>query len=164
MSQETEQTEQKNTPGSEEWIEKALAENRVRDFVASVGNQTENQEQERTKRKKELFLDIYEKTMGTITVACEKADIGRTTFYEWKKYDPEFAERLHDIEQQRIDMAEDRVFKLIQQDDGPTVRWFLERVSDKYKSKKVLEHHTDDKTFEDEIDEVVDRMIKLSHE
>ena len=81
-----------------------------------------------------------------------------TTYYDWKKHDPDFKQALDDIEEMRIDMAEDRLYKLIQQDDAPTVRWYLERVSDKYKSKSVLEHNVPTKTFTDVVDELLTKM------
>lgn len=148
---------------NEEWIEEALAANRVAEYVSDKGNENENKEQYRTTAKKKLFLEIFGKTMGTITVACEKADIARETYYLWKNTDPDFVKRLNEVEMQRQEMVEDRVYKLIQQDDGPTIRWFLERTTDKYKSKQVMEHHADERTFTNVVDKLLDKINKKDH-
>lgn len=146
-----------------EWLAEAEAALRVKQWVGKAAH-PERKDQERTVIKKGIFLEVYAKTMGTVTLACERADINRDTFYQWKATDDEFAKAVVEIERRRVDMAEDRVFKLIQQDDGPTVRWYLERVSPKYKARQVLEHHTDDKTFEDEVDEVMGRLNQNGNE
>lgn len=144
--------------GSEDWIERALAHERVCRAVDEIANAERYTEQERTRQKKELFLEVYANTLGTITLACDKTGIVRDTFYRWKKEDGEFAARLIEIERQRVDMVEDRAMKLIMKDDGPTIRWWLSTTVEKYKAKKVLEHHTDDKTFEDVVDAILDEL------
>lgn len=132
-------------------VEQALAIGRVYSYVHdSIEKQdTEKKEQERTKAAKKRFLEVFSITMGTITVACEKADIARSQYYEWMKTDIEFRTAVAEIERQRVDMTEDRLFKLIQQDDGPSVRFFLERKAADYKAKTQTEIFTGDKTFED---------------
>jgi hypothetical protein len=114
-------------------------------------------EQERTRIGKENFLKVYAITMGTITVACEKADIDRTTFYDWIKKDPVFREAVAKIDSHRVDMVEDRLFKLIQQDDGPSIRFFLERRSGRYQPKGKVEVVTGKRTLEDLLDEYADQ-------
>lgn len=144
-------------PGGEDWIENALTANRVADFVISLAH-TSPEEQERTRDAKERFLLAYELSMGSIGEACKKAQIGRRTFYNWKQTDPEFQAEVREIDHMRVEMAEDGIMRLMQNGDGPTIRWYLERVTEKYKARKILEHHTDDKTFEDEIDEILAYM------
>lgn len=132
-------------------LEQALATARVYSHVhhAVEGAENEKQEQERTKAAKKRFLEVFSITMGTITVACEKADVARSQYYEWMKTDIEFRTAVAEIERQRVDMTEDRLFKLIQQDDGPSIRFFLERKAADYKAKTQTEIFSGDKTFED---------------
>lgn len=155
FSDKTAQTAQE--PGSEDWIEKALTANKVADFVISLAH-TSPEQQQRTIDAKERFLLAYELSMGSIGEACKKADIGRRTFYDWKQSDPAFLADVREIDHMRVEMAEDGLMKLMMAGDGPTLRWYLERVTEKYKARKILEHHTDDKTFEDEIDEIIAYM------
>lgn len=148
----TEQTG--HEPGSDAWIEDALAAGRVSRFVAAEAD-TGRVERESTKKKKIRFLEIYESTLGVVKDCCKAVGISRTTYYEWKDSDADFRQVLQNIDRHRVEVAEDELYTLIKNGDAPTVRWYLERVTEKYKARKVLEHHTDDKTFEDEVDAII---------
>lgn len=132
-------------------LDQALAIARVYSHVRHTidHGDDEKKEQDRTTAAKKRFLEIFGMTMGTITLACEKADIHRNTYYDWMKTDIEFRTAVAEIERQRVDMTEDRLFKLIQQDDGPSIRFFLERKAADYKAKTQTEIFSGDKTFED---------------
>lgn len=157
MSDEIQQIPQ--NLGSEDWIERALAAKRVMDFVIDETT-VKPKERESTKLKKAVFLDVYANTMGTITLACQKADIDRTTYYAWKNTDGEFAAKLIEIEKMRADMVDDRIYKLIQKDDAATIRWYAERTMEKYKSKSHVEHEVSNIDFSDMVDEIIDEMGK----
>lgn len=133
----------------EEWIARALAIVRVREAVALSAHGPVRQEQERTTKKKAQFLEVYAKNMATIGVACDKAEIERTTYYLWMKTDPQFRSAINQIDDSRIDMVEDELMQLIQKHDGPSIRFFLERKAPEYKAKSQTEIVTGDKTFED---------------
>lgn len=116
-------------------LELLVARQRVLTYIAGLPAEeaTERKERESTRIKKERFLEVYAQTAGIKTVACEKAGIGRRTLYDWIEQDPEFKSKLYRVEESQLDMAEDRLLKLIQQDDGPSVRYFLDRRHPKYK-------------------------------
>lgn len=133
---ETEQTEQQTgVLDVERELELLVARQRVLKYIAGIPTEEakEKKERESTRIRKERFLEVYAQTAGIKTVACEKAGIGRTQLYEWINTDPEFKSKLFDVETSQLDMAEDRLLKLIQQDDGPSVRYFLDRRHPKYK-------------------------------
>ena len=46
--------------------------------------------EKRQSENKEQLLEILKKT-PIVQIACEKAGIGRATYYRWRKDDPEFA-------------------------------------------------------------------------
>lgn len=119
----------------------------------------EREEQERTKMKKALFLEYYAKSFGVISDVCEKTGVGRSTFYEWKKEDEDFAEALAKAEMERNDEVEDYLFRLIRKGDGPTIRFYLERKNPAYKQKVVNEVYTGERTLEDLLDEHADAKI-----
>lgn len=66
-----------------------------------------------TIKKKEQFLEIFERTFGNISVSCKHMSIARQTFYNWKKADEDFAEKVDDIEQGLMDFAETQLFNAI---------------------------------------------------
>lgn len=49
----------------------------------------DNKIEKRQTKNKQAVLDILEKT-PIVQVACEKAGIGRATYYRWRKEDPKF--------------------------------------------------------------------------
>ena len=61
----------------------------------------------RTRRtNKELFLVSYAKTLGHISNACKKINIGRQTYYDWIEDDPDFKQAIDNIDDSFIDLAE----------------------------------------------------------
>lgn len=66
---------------------------------------------EQTERNKKAVLETLKKSMGIISTACEKAGIGRTTFYEYMKTDPEFKAEVEAINERSIDFVESKLFE-----------------------------------------------------
>ena len=76
--------------------------------------------------KKRLFLEALQNNMGNISEACKKANVGRTTYYDWLKADKRFAETVNDLQESLLDLAETRVHELLDDGHPATCRWFLE--------------------------------------
>lgn len=110
------------------------------------------EEQERTTKAKVVFLDAYERSMGIITVACQKANVGRTTFYEWKRDDPHFLAEVERVNDMMIDYSEDQLKKAIVKGNLKGVLFHLGRMSPKYKAK-IESVVKDERTLEDLIDD-----------
>lgn len=68
---------------------------------------------------KTAVLEALEAYYGIVTDACRKAGVGRTTFYDWLKNDPEFKAAVEDIQETAIDFVEGKLFEKI---NGVTVR------------------------------------------
>jgi ACT domain-containing protein len=116
-------------------IQKKVTESNI-----STKKQThEKEEQLRTTRKKELFLEHFEKTMGAIKQTCEKIDIARKTFYEWKNGDPDFAKALETTKIQTLDDAEGILMALVRKGVPRAVTYFLDRQHPGYKPRTVTE-------------------------
>lgn len=63
---------------------------------------------------------------GIKTVAAEKLNVSRSTLYLFLNDHPEIQEASADIEEELLDVAEDRVVIAIRSGEMPTVRWYLE--------------------------------------
>jgi hypothetical protein len=135
-------------PG-EEWIEKAMAMVRVFKHVHHSAHDAEKEEQERTVLAKRAFLEIFRKNLGTISVTCDKANIGRQTYYLWMKTDPQFRSAIMQVEDERHDLVEDEIMQAILKHDGSMIRFYAERRMPEYKNKSTVDIVTGDKTFED---------------
>ena len=68
---------------------------------------------EQTERNKKNVLEALEKSFGVVTTACKNAGVGRTQFYQWLKDDKEFKEKVDDIQNIALDMAESQLHKQI---------------------------------------------------
>src|SRR3989338_2301545 len=67
------------------------------------------QERESTTLNKKMFLEFFEKSRGIISVACQKIDICRATYYVWMKNDPKFRKAVEEIIKRRPEVLEERM-------------------------------------------------------
>lgn len=82
-------------------------------------------------KRKEIFLKALEKSLGVVREACKVAGINRRSFYDYKKADPKFAQRVDDIDEIAIDFAESQLFQNIRDGKEASLIFFL-----KHKGKK----------------------------
>lgn len=92
----------------------------------------------REKGKKAVLEQLIKTPI--VEVACSKAGIGKTSFYEWKNTDPEFAKAVEEAMATGIefisDIAESQLISLIKKGDFKAVAYWLkhnrnERYGDK---------------------------------
>ena len=122
--------------------------------IATQKGEEQREEQERTRIKKKLALEIFGNIRGVVTVVCKKVGIAPKTFYEWKKTDPEFAAAIRAVEAERCNDIEDLLLgKIFIEHDGTSIRYWLDRKHPNYKPKNVTEVVTGEKTLEDLLDE-----------
>jgi len=114
---------------------------------------------------KKIFLDYWAKSMGVVSATCEKVEISRKTFYEWKKEDPLFAKKIKELTDQRNTIAEDLLWgKITINKDGACIRYYLDRKHPEYKPKVINEMVVGDITLEDLIDKDEDELNKNNDE
>lgn len=104
---------------------------------------------------KQKLLNELEKS-GNVYLACLKLNIGRATYYRWKKDDADFRKRaMHAQRQGRenmVDIAEHALMLNVKDKKMDAIKYVLSNNSKIYKpkrtSKVILEHHTDAKKGE----------------
>jgi hypothetical protein len=67
----------------------------------------------KTNNKKEIMLKCLQQSMGIVSTACQKADINRTTHYDWYNNDQDYAAQVDAIQESCIDFAESKLMELI---------------------------------------------------
>jgi hypothetical protein len=67
----------------------------------------------RTIKKKETFLEALRAHAGNITTACEAANIGRRTVYDWRSNDPDFQRAVEDVTESVYDFVESKIMEQI---------------------------------------------------
>jgi glutaredoxin 2 len=64
-----------------------------------------------------------------VQIACERANIGRTTFYRWRKDDPKFKKAAEEAMQDGVDMindlSESQLIALIKEKNFPAIQLWL---------------------------------------
>ncbi len=119
----------------------------------------------KTDKMKELVLDQLRKS-PIVEAACQKAGITRTTFYRWKKDDPEFAKAIDEaiFEGGLLvnDLAENQLISAVKDRNLSAVQYWLRHHHPTYANKLQISHdsQTDELTAEQE--EVVRRALELA--
>lgn len=78
-----------------------------------------------TAKNKAKFLEIYAKQLCNITKTCRAIGIDRITFYRWYENDAKFHQAVDDLENVRLDFAEDMLNIKMQQGDSTAIIFFL---------------------------------------
>ena len=80
---------------------------------------------EELEQRKQTFLEIYQKKGGIIYLACEAANVGRTTYYEWMKRDPQFAAAIKELDDYLLDFTESKLMAKIQSGNLTAMIFYL---------------------------------------
>ena len=75
--------------------------------------------------KQSKFLKALVENNGSITKACESADIHRMLYYKWLKEDEEFKEKVNSLNELNLDLAEKKLMELIEQNDRAAIIFYL---------------------------------------
>lgn len=78
-----------------------------------------------SKEKLNLIAEIYEKKSGNVTATCLSANIGRRSFYRYLKEYPKFREKIEDVNESLVDLAETKLLTLINDGDRESILFML---------------------------------------
>lgn len=117
----------------------------------------------RQSKNKELLLEILKKT-PIVQIACEKANIGRATYYRWHKDDPEFAQAsdqaLLDGNLLVNDMAESQMMSAIKDKNMTAIIFWLKHHHPAYLTKvEITSGSHEEKLSPEEQDSVKKALI-----
>lgn len=96
---------------------------------------------EKRKEKKTKFLKAYAKTFNK-SGACEAIRINRSTLWRWLRSDPEFAQKLYDIDDSALDMAEEGLMALVKGRNLQAIKFLLKSKHPSYAQKLQIEQTT----------------------
>ena len=117
--------------------------------------------------KKKLILEQLEK-IPVVSVVCERVDVGRTTYYTWRKEDRDFAEKA-DIALERStnlinDLAESQLISAIKDQNLTAIIFWLKYRHKAFSSKlEVIGsiNHTSSEISE-EYKELINEALRLA--
>ena len=79
----------------------------------------------KTEHHKKALLEALEKSLGVVTTACKRAEVGRTTYYDWYNNDEEFKKQVDDIANIALDFAESQLHKQIADNSTSATIFYL---------------------------------------
>ena len=90
-------------------------------------------------------LEALEESLGIVTDACRKANISRQSFYRWCKEDPDFKDKVDEIEDVALDFAESELHKQIKKGVPSSTIFYLKTKGKKrgFVERQELEHTGD---------------------
>ena len=97
-------------------------------------------QKESVEKKKQLALSIL-KYPESINKALKEAGVPRSTYYNWKKKDPDFCTQIDGLDLLKVDFAESALFKKIQEGDTRSIIFYLETKGGFTKKKEVETTH-----------------------
>jgi hypothetical protein len=122
----------------------------------------------KTDANKELLLEQLKKT-PIVESACQKLDIGRSTYYYWRKEDKEFAkkadEALRDGSLLVNDLAESQLIAAIKQGNMSGIMFWLRNNHATYKNRiDITAHLEKQEELTPEQQEIVTHALELSRQ
>ena len=82
-------------------------------------------EQKRTVEAKANFAEALKSTLGNISLACDRTNIARTTYYNWISEDKLFHQQIKEIEERNLDFAESQLLKGIKNENATLLIFYL---------------------------------------
>jgi len=121
----------------------------------------------RSSNDKQRFLEELRKT-PVVQVACQKAGIGRTTYYRWRKEDKEFAVHADEaLSEGRVvvnELGEAQTISLMKDRNMHAIRFWLTHNDPRYSNKLEITgnllHSTDELSPEQA--ELLKKAVKLA--
>ena len=110
---------------------------------------------------KEAFIIAYKENFGNITIACESAGVGRGQYKSWCDKDPEFRQRLAEIEPEEImlDFGEHKLMERIAKGDTLATMFLLKT---KGKRRGYIERQ-EDAHEGDVVKQITVNVLKADH-
>lgn len=95
----------------------------------------------RNKTEQKVVLEQLRK-IPIVQIACERSNIGRSTYYRWRRDDPKFKkatdEAMQDGEEMINDLSESQLITLIKEKNFPAIQLWLRQHHPKYRNKVEL--------------------------
>jgi len=122
--------------------------------------------EKRQSKNKEQLLEILKKT-PIVQIACEKAGVGRATYYRWRKEDAEFAQQsdqaLLDGSLLVNDMAESQLMSAIKDKNMTAIIFWLKHHHPAYLTRvEITSGQTKDPMLTTEQEEAVKKALLLA--
>ncbi len=101
----------------------------------------------RNKTEQKVVLEQLRK-IPIVQIACERSNIGRSTYYRWRREDAKFKkatdEAMQDGEEMINDLSESQLITLIKEKNFPAIQLWLRQHHPKYRNKVEVTTRTEE--------------------
>jgi len=101
----------------------------------------------RNKTEQKVVLEQLRK-IPIVQIACERSNIGRSTYYRWRREDAKFKkatdEAMQDGEEMINDLSESQLISLIKEKNFPAIQLWLRQHHPKYRNKVEVTTRTEE--------------------
>jgi len=119
------------------------------------------EEQVRTTKKKQEFIENFEQLIGIISTTCQKIGIDRKTYYNWMKDDEEFVKKVERAKERQVNMVEDRLMRAILKDNITAIIFYLKNKHPDYINKFLFKGKVQTESkLSDEDKELIKKALK----
>ena len=80
---------------------------------------------DKSNTKKKAFLQALEKNLGIVSNTAKQVGIHRSTYYEWRRTDDDFADAADDIQEVALDFVESKLMKRINDESDTAIIFYL---------------------------------------
>ena len=74
---------------------------------------------------KQAMLEALEASLGIVSTAAKKANVGRSTHYKWMDEDPEYKKAVQEVQESVLDFAESHLYKLVKEGNPAATIFYL---------------------------------------
>ena len=74
---------------------------------------------------KQAMLEALEASLGIVSTAAKKANVGRSTHYKWMDEDPEYKKAVQEVQGSVLDFAESHLYKLVKEGNPAATIFYL---------------------------------------
>lgn len=121
-----------------------------------IDQESETPYTKRIKKEKEEFLEKLRESTGIVTVACQKQNIARGTFYNWCNSDADFKKKVDEVKKEQIGVVEDRLLKAILEGNVSAIIFYLRCRHPDFKPKSEVSF--DSETIDKALDTIKDMI------
>lgn len=86
---------------------------------------TDDATQQRIAEQKKQAIELMGKHKGIVKYVCEALHISRSTFYNWRNSDTEFAQACVDAQEDALDHVENKLHELIDGKDTTAILFYM---------------------------------------
>lgn len=109
---------------------------------------------EEKKKKKEQFLEAYEKSHGLEYLSADEVGIPRRTLTRWKDKDKEFAAKMKEIDDKVGNLVVGKLMEKILEGDRASIFFYLKCKQHWHESQKIVVENVNDVDITEAIKEL----------